>query len=356
MSAFALFRPRAKIACVPAVLFFLSLAFPALADRVVVDQLGRGVTLPDTISRAVVLEHHALDVVVELGAQDQVVAVMRDWQKQLGKGFERLAPQLKSLPEPGGLTEVNSEELLSLNPDVVIVTHYVSPAMLKQLEDTKIPVIQVAFFTVPESERGKLNPVLSDEKKAYTDGLLEGVSLLGEVFGKQAVAKQLNDVIIEKRKIIDERTANLPEEGRTTLYMANPDMNTYGAGKYTGVIMEQAGGLNVARGAKGYGKVTMEQVLSWNPAIIIVQDRYAEVADQIRQDPAWKTVKAVADDKIFITPEYVKPWGHPVPESVALGELWMAKILHPDLFQDIDINSEAQKFYKAFYRTDYVAK
>lgn len=351
-----LFRARSMAACIAAVPLLLGLALPAWANRTVVDQLGRSVTIPDTISRAVVLEHHALDVVVELGAQDQVVGVMRDWQKQLGKGFERLAPGFKALPEPGDLTEVNSEELLSLNPDVVIITHYVPPAMLKQIEDTGIPVIQIAFFTVPESERGKLNPVLKDEKKAYTDGLVEAVNLLGEVFGKQAAARELNDFTLQSRKIIDERTASLPESGRTTLYMANPDMNTYGAGKYTGVIMDQAGGLNVARGVKGYGKVTMEQVLSWNPGIIIVQDRYAEVADQIRQDPAWKTVKAVEDDKIFVTPEYVKPWGHPVPESLALGELWMAKILHPNLFKDIDIDNQARKFYKTFYRADYVAQ
>ncbi len=45
-----------------------------------------------------------------------------------------------------------------------------------------------------------------------------------------------------------------------------------------------------------------------------------------------------------------------MPESIALGEIWMAKMLHPDLFKDIDLDKNAQDFYQAFYRTDYVAK
>lgn len=327
----------------------------AWAERVVLDQLGNAVTLPDRIARAVVLQHHSLDVIVQLNAQKQVVGVVRDWVKLISPGFGRLAPEFKGLPEPGDLTKVNIEALLSLRPDVVIVTHYVSADVLKQLRDTGVPVVQTAFFQVPVSERGKQNPVLADEKTAYTQGMTEAVTLLGEVFGKQAAAKELNDYTLAQRAIIDKRTAGLPQATRTSMYMANPDMNTYGSGKYTGVVMNQAGGRNVARAIDGYGKVTMEQVLQWDPAVIIVQDRYVNVADEIKKDPAWKTVQAVKNQRVYITPEYVKPWGHPVPESVALGEMWMAKVLHPELFKDIDMNVQANTYYRKFYRTDYVA-
>ena len=347
-------KPRLWRGFIPLALGLLVMAGPAWA-REVTDQVGNKVTVPDTISRAVVLDHHALDVIVELDAQDQLVGVMGDWQKQLGKGFARLAPGFEKLSEPGDLTKVNMEELLSLKPDVVIVTHYAPEEMLKQIRDAGIPVVQVAFFAAPPEEAKKLNPTLTDEKKSYWDGLIDAVNLIGNVFGKQENAHDLVAFMTREREIVDQRTANLPEEGRTTMYMANPDLTTYGAGKYTGVIMDQAGGLNVARTVDGYGKVTMEQVLSWNPDVVIVQDRYEPVADQIRKDPAWQSVAAVKNDRIYVTPEYVKPWGHPVPESIALGEIWMAKMLHPDLFKDIDLDKNAQDFYRTFYRTDYVA-
>ncbi|MGB3539981.1 MAG: ABC transporter substrate-binding protein [Mesorhizobium sp.] len=323
--------------------------------RDVTDQVGNKVTIPDTISRAVVLEHHALDVIVQLDAQSQLAGVMRDWQKQLGKGFTRLAPGMEKLPEPGDLKTVNIEELLSLKPDVVIVTHYAPEDMLKQIRDAGVPVVQVAFFAAPPEESKKLNPVLTDEKKSYWDGLVGAVNLIGDIFGKQEKAHELIAAMTRGRELVDQRTANLPEQGRTTLYMANPDLTTYGSGKYTGVIMDQGGGLNVARTVHGYGKVTMEQILAWDPDVIIVQGRYEPVAKEIRSDPAWQPVAAVRNDRIYVTPEYVKPWGHPVPESIALGEIWMAKVLHPDLFKDVDMDKIAQEFYRTFYRTNYVA-
>lgn len=338
--------------------FFLSLTvvMPALANRVVIDQLGNKVTIPDKVTRAVVLEHHTLDVIVQLGAEEQVVGVMRNWQQLLGAGFERLAPEFKSLPQPGGLTQVNTEELLSLHPDVVFVTHYAPERMLRQIKSVGIPVIQMAFFAGPEGEEDQLNPSLENAKRAYFVGLIEAVKLIGKVFGKQHRAEELIDVIVASRQLINERTANLPKAKRIPIYMANPNLHTYGSDKYTGVVMKLAGGLNVARELNGYSQVTMEQILAWNPAVIIVQHRYRQVADQIRQDPAWQGVRAVRNNRIYVTPPYVKPWGHPVPESVALGEFWMAKLLHPELFEDIDLEAKVQAYYRKFYGTKYVAE
>jgi len=327
--------------------------FAQAATREIVDQNGRRVPLPERVTRLVVLQHHSMDVLAQLGATGQVVGVLRDWRQQLGPGFARLAPGFAALPTPGTLTSANVEELLALSPELVILTHYAPPQMVQAIEAAGMPVAQMAFFTGPPSERGKLNPVLENEKQAYTDGLVEAVRLLGEITGRQERAARLVEAALAGRRLVEERTANLPDTGRTSMYMANPDLTTYGSGKYTGVVMGLAGGLNVARAMQGYGKVTMEQVLAWNPEAVIVQDRYAAVAGQIRQDPAWAPVRAVSRNRITVTPEYVKPWGHPVPESLALGETWMAKTLHPDLFNDIDLRARAEDFYQRFYGVVY---
>ena len=136
--------------------------------------------------------------------------------------------------------------------------------------------------------------------------------------------------------------------------MANPDLQTYGSGKYVGVIMDKAGGINVARDISGYKAVNMEQIIAWNPQVIFIQDRYAQkVYPEITKSPLWAGISAVKNKKIYITPEYVKPWGHPCPESMALGELWMAKKLYPNLFKEIDMNKEVQGFYRTFYGVPY---
>ena len=55
------------------------------ADRIVTDQLGRDVTLPDEVKRIVVLQHQSLNALNELNALDKVVGVQESWEKSLGK-------------------------------------------------------------------------------------------------------------------------------------------------------------------------------------------------------------------------------------------------------------------------------
>ena len=105
-------------------IFALALALCAsslFADRIVTDQLGRDVTLPDEVKRIVVLQHQSLNALNELNALDKVVGVQESWEKSLGKNYIRLAPSLKDMPTPGDLKVINYEAVLKLNPDVVIV-------------------------------------------------------------------------------------------------------------------------------------------------------------------------------------------------------------------------------------------
>jgi len=58
--------------------FVLALALgesSLFADRIITDQLGRDVTLPDEVKRIVVLQHQSLNALNELNALDKVVGV-----------------------------------------------------------------------------------------------------------------------------------------------------------------------------------------------------------------------------------------------------------------------------------------
>lgn len=322
--------------------------------QVVTDQLGRNVTIPDPCTRVVCLEHHALDIILELGGKDQLVGLLQTWKTSLPTA-EELYPELDNLSMPGDLQTVNIEELLALHPDVVVVTHYAPQEMIDQIESAGIPVVALSYFDADYAQASKLNPTLTDPDMAYTVGMRDAITILGEVLGKEDRAQQLINVTYQHRDLVKERTANISEENRTTCYLANPDLYTYGTGKYVGSMLERAGGINVAANTSGYGQVSMEQVLAWNPDVIFVQGRYAQVADEIMNDSAWQQITAVKEHRVYTTPEYVKPWGHPCPESMALGELWMAKKLYPDRFTDIDVDAMANEFYENFYGVPYTS-
>ena len=342
------------------IVLFTSAAFAAdlpEGKRIVVDQLGRSVVIPKKVTRVVCLMHHALDITLELQAGDRLVGVMKNWEGLLFPGIGEIYPPIKKLPQVGTLTEVNMEELLKTNPELVIVTHYFPQETLKKIEKAGIPVVAVSLYEADFEQASKLNPKLKDPDRAYTIGMKMGVRLLGEIYGKEAEAKKLNDFVETSRALVGDKLASLPESKKVRCYMANPELHTYGSGKYVGVIMDKAGGMNVAREISGYKAVNMEQILKWDPAVIFVQDRYAaQVMPEVQKGAAWASVSAVMNHRVYETPEYVKPWGHPCPESMALGELWMAKKLYPERFKDIDMNKKVQEFYKTFYGVPYRGK
>lgn len=348
--------PARRIFSFPGIaVLFLSLLFtaPAWAERLVTDQIGRQVHIPDTVNRVVILQHQTLNIAVQLDAMDKMVGVLDEWKKQLGANYVRLAPQLPNLAMPGGLTKVNIEELLKLKPDVVFVTNYAPADMIGQIEGAGLPVVAISLLDVPPQEAVKLNPSVKDEPAAIDSGFATGVRLIADILGKKERAEELIAVTTKTRKLVADRLADLKDDQRVPVYMANPDLTTYGHGKYTGLMMQRAGARNVADAIAGFKQVTMEDVLSWNPAVIFVQERYPNVVDDIKKSASWQTIDAVKNGRIYLMPEYAKAWGYPMPEAMALGELWMAKTLYPDRFADVDMQSEADAYYREFYRTDF---
>jgi iron complex transport system substrate-binding protein len=62
-------------------------------------------------------------------------------------------------------------------------------------------------------------------------------------------------------------------------------------------------------------------------------------------------VKAVRDGRVYANPRGMFWWCRETSEE-ALQFLWVAKLLYPDAFADIDMAAETRAFYKDFYRID----
>mgnify|MGYP002127807814 CR=1 FL=1 len=228
------------------------------------------------------------------------------------------------------------------------------PAMIARIQQAGIPVVAISLRQDAAGEKSKMNPTMADEEQAYNAGLMEGIRLIGEVVERQPEAKALIHYTFEARKQANAPVADIPQNQRVRVYMANPDLNTYGAGKYTGLMMAHAGALNVAAASvTGARQVSLEQVREWNPQVIFVQDRYPQVVKQIESDPQWQGIDAVKNHRVWLMPEYAKAWGYPMPEALALGELWMAKKLYPSRYNGVDVDSKAQEYYQRFYRVKW---
>lgn len=66
------------------------------------------------------------------------------------------------------------------------------------------------------------------------------------MFEKKQQGDELVKAAFANRKLLADRLGDVSADKRVRTYMANPDLGTYGSGKYTGLMMEHAGAYNVA--------------------------------------------------------------------------------------------------------------
>lgn len=332
----------------------MPLVLPVSAEGyAITDQLGRTVEIPQAVERVVCLQHHTLDIILELGQGDKLVGIVGKWKGLLGDYIEKVYPRLKELPTPGGLDEVNVEAIAALKPDVVFVTHQLPAVFIEKLERLGIPTVGLSLYIADREQASTINPSLVDSDAAYSQGLPQAIRLIAQIIGGEEKAEELIAFMNESRHLVAKNLGSIAPKDRVKVYMANPDMYTYGTGKYVGVAMKRAGAHNVAEAINGYRQVSVEQVAKWDPDVVFVQSRYAPVLEQIRKDPAWSGISAIKKGRLLIAPDYTKLLGHPCPESIALGELWLAKQFYPDRFATVDLDGIVQRFYKTFYGIDY---
>lgn len=321
----------------------------------VVDQLGRTVEMTKNPQRIIDIQHHSMVMMLELGLEDRLIGVMSGYVKSLGSYMDKYYPELAELPTPGNLKELNIEEIAALEPDLVIFGHQLPEEYVQQLDDAGIPAIGFSMFVAEAEEAAKLDPTLADSDAAYEAGMMEAITMIGEICEVSEKASALNDYILECRALVKERVSTLSDDEKVTVYGAGSNvLSTMGTGKYVDIMITRAGGINVAGELDGINEVTMEQVSLWDPEVVIISNRYSESKDTILADPVWAEITAVKNDMVLVTPEYVKPHGHPAPEAMCIGELWLASTLYPDLFSDINVDDYVNRFYTEFMGCDLI--
>lgn len=317
------------------------------------DQNDRKVTVKAPVKRIVALQHHSLDILAMLGAQDQVVGVVSKWDSLLGKYMTDVFPGIEALPMPGSLEDCNVEEVAKLNPDLVIVAAQFKKEYIQQLENLGIPVMTVTLRGEGRQKEAQ-NPELANADVAYTRGCEWAVKKLGEVTGKTDKAVKIWDFAVANRTYVEDHLKNMSGDQKVRVFIANENNMTYGSDKYVGCQLERAGAVNVAaEEIKGYKEVNFEKIAQWNPGVIVVQDRYKSVYDSILADAKWQDIKAVKENRVILAPYWTKPWGNPGPDSIALGELWLAYQFYPDQIKRDVVEVKAKEFYKEIYGINF---
>ena len=196
------------------------------------------------------------------------------------------------------------------------------------------------------------------------DGRLESLPdtylKAGELFGSAPRAALLADECRKTLNEIKQKIDAIPHEKRRRYYYAEglKGLETEPAGSMHSEAMNFAGGVNVAAEVQvqqGYGNspVSMEQVLLWNPEIIIGGYDHAtypgEFYRTVWTDPVWSRITAVRNREVYETPQYPFCWiDRPPSVNRIIGIKWLANLFYPDVFH-YDMRAETRRFYSEFY-------
>ena len=315
------------------VAFYIQNAPPAeagITTRTITDMGGNQVQIPAVVKSAVITccggASHEFAV---LGAQDLIIGQPK---KCISDNLLVIMPEFADTPDVGSFDNVNVEDILRLNPDIVVgsVTAKEGNGRIKA---TGIPVVEVLTG------------------KATLETLPKEFEMVGIILGREEQANKLVSYWDEKLALVKDRTSHVPEnERKKVYYMLGGTLHTNGRSSWGHSFVTAAGGINVAESIDAKRDIVIEELLNWNPGVIITSSNEGVyiTADEVKNNAQLSDILAVKDNKIYECPIGTFWWDRPSPES-PLGILWLAKALYPEEFADISIEDETRSFFNEYY-------
>jgi len=254
---------------------------------------------------------------------------------------EYLLAATRNLPVLGGWDpgdKPDLERVLAVHPRLALIwAPYLDNAQLHQeLERIDVPTLTINLKS------------LDDYPAAFR--------LLGDKLGQGARAEQLATKFQNILNRLQHLRSAMPQSERQTVYYAEgaDGLMTDTADSPHTAVIRAAGGDNVFTGKttalKGMEQVSMGQLLTWNPDVIVVQDPV--FYHRVYTLPAWQGLKAVKAHRVYLVPRQPFNWmDRPPSFMMGLGALWLAHILYPQQSK-IDLNAEIQEFFKTFLQVD----
>ena len=299
------------------------------------DATGREISLPDKVTRVFPAGPPAAIMLYTIAPD-----LLLGWTRAPSPPEkEFLTPEAAAKPELGRMTgrgnTANLEAVIAHKPDLILDIGSASQTFVSLAERVR--------------EQTGIPYVLLDGR---FDATAASYRLLGKILGREAQAEALAAYAERTFATISQRIANIPAAERPRVYFARgPRGLETGLGGSINVESIEMLAQNVAGQTKGgMATVSIEQVLVWNPDIIFTIE--PDFVARTKQEPGWAAVKAVKEDRVYLSPKLPFGWiDFPPSVNRLIGLWWLAKNLYPERFPE-DMNLLTRDFYKLFYHID----
>jgi iron complex transport system substrate-binding protein len=315
-----------------ALLFSSSACFSQTAA---VDSTGREILPPARVERVYAAGPPAGLLVFAI-APDKLTGWTRAMRPNEAQFF---ADKYAQLPELGRLTgrgnTANVEVVLKAKTDLIV--------------DVGSTGATVASLASQVQEQTRIPYALFDGRLEATPAALRS---LGKLMGNESEAGKLaswyeNELKEARQRVARASTHPLVYYGRGT-----NGLQSGGKGSINVEILDFLGARNAAAEARaGLATVSLEQVILWNPEVILTTD--PSFWKSVWDDARWRGVKAVAAKRVYLSPHLPFGWfDFPPGANRLLGAWWAGKLLYPQAFADVDLRAKVAEFHRRFYHRE----
>lgn len=323
--------------------------------NVVTDLVGREVEVTEEPQNIAAMAGPTYEMTFMLGEADKIKMVKAGHTKNYPLAL-MTNPALKDINPIAAnpSSSVNIEDYLANEIDLAL--YYETETELKKFETAEIPAIVISKNT---GLLGSLKEVKEQTIDEYIELITSPIEILAEALGTEEAASEAKDwkeYSAKTFKMIYERTKDLKEEDKPTVYWGN----TWGENILASYSINNrwfevnlAGGklLGPKEGGGNFPEITSEQLFEWDPDVILVDNHgnYPELIIQsmYKDGSKWESLRAVQNKNLNRIPAGV--FFLDKGSTTALMTLWMATVIQPELFSDINMAEEIQHYYKEFY-------
>jgi iron complex transport system substrate-binding protein len=294
-------KRRALRALLP--LLMLALPVPEIGEsRILTDQAGRTVTVPDDPRRVVSLAPSITEIVFALGEEDRLKG---------GTQHCDYPAEARLLPRVGSYVHLDLERIVALKPDLCIGVRDGNPVgQVKELEAFGIPVYAVD----PRTLNTTINTVME----------------VGRLLNADQKAQHLAAEMRSRIELIRERVAKTNPRPRVFFQIGTAPLVSAGNNTIIDELIRAAGGQNLAAGVVPYPRFSREQVLALRPDIIIITSmtKGTEPEGELVQWRKYEELPAVQNQRIYCVSSDL--FDRATPRLVK-GLEDLAKLIHPEL-------------------------
>ena len=262
-----------------ALLMMFSMATVMAEDNTitVTDMFGREVTIKGPVTRIIALEPSDCEMLYAIGCEDALVG--------RGKYCDYPASVLE-LPAVQSGANTNLEEILALNPQVVVMSDMAhTTEQVEMLEQNGIRVIGTDANSIEE---------------VYTN-----IRLLGKIMGKDAEAEA---VIADMQATFADVAAKSEQSDKTIYFEVMPlEWGLWSAGTNTFMheLAEICGMKNAFADIDGWQQVSQEQVIERSPDYIVLVTGMGETAvDEVMGREGWENITAIKNGAVYNADSY----------------------------------------------------